>query len=410
MSKRVILLHGVSKQYKLYERPVDRIKEALSPLRRKYHNQFSALQDINLQIGQGECTGIVGMNGSGKSTLLKLICGVLTPGSGTVEVTGRITALLELGAGFNPDFTGLENIYFQGTVSGYTRAEIDRVRDEIIAFADIGEFIHHPVRTYSSGMFVRLAFAIAVCVEPDILVIDEALAVGDAGFQAKCFARIREIKERGATILFVSHDAEAVKTLCDSAYLLHRGRVVQFGPPAEVLDYYNALLHPDGAATVQKKTAGNKAQITSGSGEAAVQLIELRNSAGKVTEQLRCGEAAELVITVEVNQPLARLVLGYMIKDRLGRVMFGTNTWHTGQVEKKIAAGEQLEYRIQFRADLGPGNYSISIALVDSATHLQKNYQWSELMLLFEVYNDHYPPFIGCAPLHPQVSIKRTGK
>lgn len=241
----MISVNDVAKVYRLYADPIDRMKEALHPFKKQYHKDFFALRDISFSVGKGEVVGIIGKNGCGKSTLLKIITGVLAPTSGTVSVTGRISSLLELGAGFNPDMTGRENVYFQGAIVGLTRRETDRHMDDILRFADIGDFIDQPVKSYSSGMFVRLAFACAVNVSPDILIVDEALAVGDAVFQRKCYAKLDAFKAQGKTILLVSHDMETVKRLCSRAMLLDGGRLLQDGPPPEVVLSYFRMLFPE---------------------------------------------------------------------------------------------------------------------------------------------------------------------
>ena len=243
MHETAIELSRVSKFYKLYAAHKDRLKEALHPRGKKYHTEFYALRDISLKVGKGEVLGVVGKNGSGKSTLLKLICRVLTPSSGRVECAGKISALLELGSGFNPDFTGLQNIYFYATIVGLSRKEIDERLEQIIAFADIGEFIHQPLRTYSSGMRARLGFAVAVHIEPEVLILDEVLAVGDELFRRKCHAKMEEFFKGGKTIIYVSHDANSINQLCTRAVFLHEGKIVLDGPPAMVTKYYQKLLY-----------------------------------------------------------------------------------------------------------------------------------------------------------------------
>lgn len=238
-----IKVEGILKSYKLYSTPTDRIKEALHPFKRRYHQDFHALQGIHFEVKKGETLGIVGKNGAGKSTLLKIITGVITPTQGRVQVRGRVSALLELGAGFNQDLSGIENIFFQASLLGMTRTEMLTKLDDILDFADIGEFIHQKVKTYSSGMFARLAFAVAIHVEPDILIVDEALSVGDAHFQLKCHKRMNELRAKGITILFVSHDTYSVKTLCSRALFLHQGTQVTFGHALDVVNDY--LLYLD---------------------------------------------------------------------------------------------------------------------------------------------------------------------
>lgn len=242
----VINARNLSKDYKLYHCPQDRVKEAMHPLRKKYHWEFHALKDVSFSIARGEIVGIVGKNGSGKSTLLKILAGVLNPSSGTVQTNGRISALLELGTGFNPEYSGLENIYYNGTIMGFTRQDVDKKVDEIVAFADIGEFIYQPVKMYSSGMFARLAFAVAINVNPEVFIVDEALSVGDAAFQRKCFAKMEKIKEQGTTILFVSHSETAIINLCTRALLFNQGELVMDASPKQIVHNYLRLLSCSG--------------------------------------------------------------------------------------------------------------------------------------------------------------------
>lgn len=241
-NEAVIAISNVTKTYKLYNSPLDRLKEAVHPLGKKYHHDFLALRDVSIEVKRGETIGIIGCNGSGKSTLLKIITGVLTPTAGLVTVNGKISALLELGAGFNPELTGIENIYFNGTLNGFTKQETDEHLDDILSFADIGEFIYQPVKVYSSGMFVRLAFATAINVNPDILIVDEALAVGDAKFQHKCFNKFKSFQDEGKTILFVTHDTGSITKYCSKAVLLQNGCIVDIGEPQNITKLYTDLL------------------------------------------------------------------------------------------------------------------------------------------------------------------------
>jgi lipopolysaccharide transport system ATP-binding protein len=238
----VINVKNVTKTYRLYDNQADRVKEAFHPLRKKYHHNFNALSHIAFNVKKGETVGIIGRNGSGKSTLLQIICGILHPTSGRVDVNGKVSALLELGAGFNPEFSGYDNVYINGSIQGLTREAIDARFDEIVAFADIGDFIYQPVKSYSSGMIVRLAFAVAINIDPDILIVDEALAVGDEAFQRKCFARLKQIQESGGTILFVSHSATTIVELCDRALLLDQGELLISGSPKQVISHYHKMI------------------------------------------------------------------------------------------------------------------------------------------------------------------------
>ena len=243
MSNIAIKVQNLSKVYKLYDKPIDRLKESLHPFKKKYHKDFYALNDVSFEIKKGETVGIIGKNGAGKSTLLKIITGVLTPSSGHVHVNGRIASLLELGAGFNPEYTGVENIYLQGTLMGYTKEEMESKIQAILDFADIGDFVYQPVKSYSSGMFARLAFAVAINVDPDILIVDEALAVGDAGFVLKCMNRMKEIKEQGTTILLVTHDTQSIKTFTSKSIWINNGKLEIIDNSKIVCERYMEFLY-----------------------------------------------------------------------------------------------------------------------------------------------------------------------
>jgi len=302
--------------------------------------------------------------------------------------------------------TGLENIYFYGTINGMTHEQMSAKVDEIISFADIGEFINQPVKTYSSGMFVRLAFAAAVHIEPDILIVDEALSVGDAKFQAKSFQKIQSLMENGATLLFVSHDPGAVKRLCHRAILLATGKIVKEGEPEEVFDLYNAMLaDPNLSNTILRELESGKVQTVSGTGEARVQEIYFLNEQGEPSDVLEVGTGVTLVVRVSIFADIPRLVLGFMIKDRMGQVMFGTNTFHTNQVLDNVSQGSTVEYKISMPLNLGVGDYSVSTALTISDIHLDKNYEWRDFALMFKVVNVIKKYFIGLSWLEVKVSI-----
>lgn len=257
-TESVIQIQNVSKVYKLYETPIDRLKESLHPGGKKYHHDFFALRDISFDVKKGETVGIIGKNGSGKSTLLKIITGVLTPTMGTMNVSGRISALLELGAGFNPEYSGLENVYLQGTMMGYSREDMRERVPEILKFADIGEFINQPVKVYSSGMFIRLAFSVAINVEPEILIVDEALAVGDMSFQAKCMTAFKRMQQKGVTVLFVSHDTASVKSLCSWAVWLENGVIKRIGNAGEIAEDYMRTIREEMNAAGKTQNTGNE--------------------------------------------------------------------------------------------------------------------------------------------------------
>ena len=257
MDKYAIKVNDVTKVYALYSKPVDRLKESLSITKKSYHKDYYALKNISFDVKEGECVGLLGTNGAGKSTILKIITGVLNPTGGNVEINGKISALLELGAGFNPEYTGIENIYMNGTLMGFSRAEIERRMEDILDFADIGDFVHQPVKTYSSGMFVRLAFAVAINIDPEILIVDEALSVGDVFFQAKCYKKFEDFKKAGKTILLVTHSLGTVAKYCDRAIILDKGEKLAEGEPTEMIDLYKKVLVNQNKATVKKEKTKN---------------------------------------------------------------------------------------------------------------------------------------------------------
>nr|VFK66168.1 MAG: lipopolysaccharide transport system ATP-binding protein [Candidatus Kentron sp. UNK]VFK70968.1 MAG: lipopolysaccharide transport system ATP-binding protein [Candidatus Kentron sp. UNK] len=365
------------------------------------------LRHIGFDIQPGEAIGIVGQNGAGKSTLLKIITGTLQPNEGQVQVNGRIAAILELGMGFNPDLTGRQNVHHAAGLMGFTSEHIQETMPNIEAFAEIGEYFDEPVRTYSSGMQVRVAFAVATAWRPEILIVDEALSVGDAYFQHKSFNRICEFQEQGTTLLIVSHDRNAIQTLCDRAILLEKGAVIGDGDPEEVFDYYNALIAEKGIGTIEVETLDSgKTQTRSGTGEARVEEIALYNSQGEVAEYVEVGERVEIRVRVKVYEAVDMLVLGYGIKDRLGQMMYGTNTWHTKQVIDHPGVGEEYQFMINFPANFGVGSYSIVTALHDTDTHLGTNYEWCDLTLVFNVINTNKKHFAGCNWLESGIMVK----
>lgn len=402
-----ISVRNISKTYRLFSHPGDRIKQFLTMGARQYHQEFTALRDVTFDIKKGESVGIIGHNGSGKSTLLQLICGILKPTSGKVNVNGRISALLELGAGFNPEFTGRENVYFQGVLMGFTHAQMDERFDDIAAFADIGEFLDQPVRTYSSGMFVRLAFAVATHVTPDVLLVDEALAVGDAVFQHKSKGRIRQLVENGTSLLVVSHDRNTVTSMCDRSILLAKGKVIMDGRTSEAFDYYHALLAASGKNNVSLKNIdGNKLQVTSGSGEAFIEKITLINTEREETTSIEVGTSVILTFLVKAKTFIPRLVLGFMIRDQFGQAIFGTNTNSFFQTPTDVSASSLLSFQFTFLANIGEGSYSISTALVSTNDRLTNNYESRELAFFFEVKNTRSPDFSGSAWINPKLVIE----
>jgi lipopolysaccharide transport system ATP-binding protein len=403
-----IAVSGLGKAYRQYRSRGGRLVEWLLPFSAPRHDLKWVLRDVSFQVGPGEAVGIIGVNGAGKSTLLKLITGTTRPTAGTIALEGRVAALLELGMGFHPDFTGRQNVFMAGQLIGLERREIARLLPEIEAFAEIGDAIDQPVRVYSSGMQVRLAFAVATARRPDVLIVDEALSVGDAHFQHKSFARIRAFNREGTTLLIVSHDQQAIQAICSRAILLDGGRLAREGAPEMVMDYYNALLAGDPRRVVQETLENGRTRTVSGSEEATVSDIALLDAAGRRVETARVGQALTLRVEARVHAPIARLVLGYGIRDRLGQVVYGTNTHHTRQVLRDVPAGCRLRFDIRFSACLGPGSYAVQTALVGSETHLERNYEWRDLALTFTVVNVDKPHFSGLAWIEPEISIART--
>ena len=318
MSDIAVSVRNLTKTYRIFGHPGDRIKQALTFGRRRFHREFTALKDVSFDIRKGETVGIIGRNGSGKSTLLQLICGILKPTSGTVNVNGRISALLELGAGFNPEFTGRENVYFQGAVMGISKARMDERYDEIAAFADIGEFIDQPVRTYSSGMFVRLAFSVAISVEPDILVIDEALAVGDASFQAKCLIRLKALQAtKDFVILFVSHDMVAVRNLCTRVFTLEKGEVVRNASPRVSAELYNLaeVSHTSMSFPEHHPLRRGPRRF------ASLQELTVKNIALEPAARFAMGDRMVIELTFECHEPLTEGRFGVLFSNIDGIVL-----------------------------------------------------------------------------------------
>ena len=399
-----ISVKRVGKAYKTYASIGARLREWLSPLKRTHHTLKWVLQDISFQVKRGEALGIVGMNGAGKSTLLKLIAGTSQASTGSIDVHGKIAALLELGIGFHPDFTGRQNAIMAGQLLGHSTAQLEALMPEIEAFAEIGEHIDQPVRIYSSGMQVRLAFSVATAVRPDVLIIDEALSVGDIYFQHKSFDRIRQFRKLGTTLLFVTHDKGVIQAICDRAILLDHGKLILEDRPDVVMDYYNAMLaNRQGYAIAQTLGADGKEVTVSGNQMAVVKNISLLNLLNQSKEIIEVGELVRLHVEIVANETIPELVLGYLIKDRLGQSVFGTNTFHLQHSAKQVQKGASLTYDFEFYANLGVGTYSITTALHDTDTHINNNYQWQDRALIFEVINTKEAHFDGVAWLHPSV-------
>ncbi|AMG59138.1 ABC transporter ATP-binding protein [Pantoea vagans] len=404
-----IVVSNVGKSYKKYSSRWGRLAEWFIPGVGKKHDLKWVIHDISFTVNPGEAVGIIGINGAGKSTLLKMITGTTIPSKGIINLKGRVAALLELGMGFHPDFTGRQNVFMSGQLLGYSVQELHQLMPDIENFAEIGDYIDQPVRVYSSGMQMRLAFSVATAVRPDILIVDEALSVGDSYFQHKSFDRIRDYARQGTTLLIVSHDKAAIQSICDRAILLNEGRKEFEGNPEAVMDYYNALLADKEKRSIQQKvTDDGKIQTVSGTGEANVIATEIYDKKGELSEHLNVGEDATLLIRVRVNQDLPRLVVGYSFKDRLGQVIYGTNTLLKDRVILDVKKDEIYDFEFKFSMNIGVGSYSVQTALVSSETHLVNNYEWRDLALVFNVINAHKEQFAGVAWIDPDIEIKKN--
>ena len=403
-----ITITNLGKAYKQYPTRWSRLLEWVTPFGKPRHQLKWVLQDINFSVNPGEAVGIIGINGAGKSTLLKMITGTTQPTTGSVHITGRVAALLELGMGFHPDFTGRQNAYMAGQLLGMSVEEIASLMPKIEAFAEIGDYMDQPVRVYSSGMQMRVAFSVATARRPDVLIVDEALSVGDAYFQHKSFDRIREFRKQGTTLLIVSHDKHAIQSICDHAILLDAGGLAKKGEPEAVMDYYNALIAQKENSKIEQVVSDTgKVQTISGTGEADIESAAILNREGKPIEIVNVGENITLKVTVRANAALPELVLGYLIKDRLGQPIYGTNTYLLGSPLKQVKAGERMEYTFSFPANLGAGSYAVSLALCAAHTHLVANYAWKDRAILFNIVNINHQHFEGVAWLPPEWESKR---
>ncbi len=416
-----IEVNGLSKCYQIYDKPSDRLKQMLMRGRKQYYKEFWALKDVSFKIKKGETVGIIGRNGSGKSTLLQMICGTLNPTGGEVKVNGRVAALLELGAGFNPEFSGVENVYMAASLYGLSKEEVDQRFDAIATFADIGDHLHQPVKTYSSGMYVRLAFAVIAHVDADILVVDEALAVGDAVFTQKCMRFIRKFRENG-TLLFVSHDMGSVLNLCEQAVWLHNGQVRQLGASKDISEAYLQytlqevygqdaqlqVIEKKGAGTVITETVEQdddvrvvdyRAQFMvqnnldeangwkSGAGEIVSVRMAVLGGGTNDGNVLKGGEMIKMTVEAVANEDMVRPILGFLLRDRLGQDLLGENTLsYTNQQPLPVLAGEHFTAEFSFRLPMLPnGDYSVMTSLADGDIHNHVQHHWLHDSLLLHV-------------------------
>ena len=432
MEEVVISLKNISKSFKRYNRPIDRLKELLFPQKIKI-DEFWALRDINFEVAKGETLGIIGQNGSGKSTLLQIIAQTMEPTTGQIVVNGRISALLELGCGFNPEFTGRQNVFFNGQILGLSRAEIEAKFDNIVAFAEIGNFLDQPVKTYSSGMVVRLAFAVAAHTDPKILIVDEALAVGDAKFQARCMKRIRQLKEQGVTILFVSHDSSSVKMLCDRAALIHHGQILETGNPKDVVNHYIGILSSAGdredleilfnqnnsqeaeLKTIKESSKDNSSEyvlaaqnISSyrhGNNLVNIKNVKITDLTDRLINRIETGQGFKIYVSLQANTNILDLIVGVSIRNLMGVVIYGTNTFLLSKQTLKIQKDQNSTVIFNLPCPLNKGIYTITIGL-----HSEEDvsYEWIDDLIVFEVINSRHCD--GIVDLEAKVQLDDSAK
>ena len=427
-----ISVSNLSKCYQIYDNPRDRLKQFVMPRIRRvagkpqkqYFREFWALKDVSFDISKGEVIGIIGRNGSGKSTLLQMICGTLNPTSGTVQTHGRIAALLELGSGFNPDFTGRENVYMNAAVVGLSKDEIDSRYDEIAMFADIGDFIEQPVKTYSSGMVVRLAFAVASCVDPEIIVVDEALAVGDSVFQAKCFRRFQQLREKGVTVLLVTHDIGTVVQLCNRAFVLHRGAFVASGQPKEMSDEYRRRCAEEASAdrdlTIQPATSTQASTPNTnfeewmprspntqeyGDRRATFEGFALLDSKRRLCTQITSGDEITLRMKIRFNEACMAPIAAFGFRDLAGQELCGTNSWYENHDIGHVEPGVVVTVDYCFQLPLQGGAYNLCIACTEiGAEGLVAHHRLYDVAVI-EVSAERR--FTGRFDLRPTVNLQR---
>lgn len=413
-------VRNISKTYQIFERPQDRFKQFLFK-KRAYYKKFNALKKINFSVKKGETVGIVGRNGSGKSTLLQIIAGTLAPTTGHIEINGRVAALLELGSGFNPEYTGRENVYLNASILGLAREEIERKIPEILQFADIGDFIDQPVKTYSSGMYVRLAFAVSINVDPDILIVDEALAVGDARFQLKCFEKIKSLKEDGKTILVVSHDMQTVRQICDTVVLIDRGTLLNIGTPNDIINEFTKVLFSDVAEAVTREevqsegefkgadsSVGSEKEYRYGSFEGKIKNIYLPNEYNENIKVLTItsGEKIKIGYRAEAYKDISTPIFAMTVKTVKGFDVYGTNSYFQNHVFQPMKENETRVVYFEQDLDLLPGDYFISFGFVElvngEVVPLDRRYDVIEMKVLSKLNDRSY----GVANLNSKITFE----
>ena len=399
--KKLLEVKNVSKIYKMYNNNLDRLKEIF--FKKSYHKEFVANKDISFELFEGETLGIIGVNGAGKSTILKIIAGVSDPTSGEVIRHGRVTALLELGTGFNDQMTGRQNIFLNGTLIGMTHKECQQKEVDIVAFSELGEYIDEPIMTYSSGMKMRLAFSIAIFSQPQVLIVDEALSVGDAHFAAKCTKALKERKEQNMSIIYVSHDLNSLKLLCDRVILLNRGHIEEEGSPETVINSYNFLI---AKLNENEEAMSIKKESTSSFGTFDVEITKVIISGEKSKSNIvSSGEQTDIILCIKAYQDLSNKTIGIMIRDKYGQDIFGTNTLHH---KKNITFIKGKEYKAVFSMpmNLGTGKYSVTVAIHSNESHTDNCSHWMDYAADFEVAGVQGYLFGGLCRLEPNINIK----
>jgi len=418
--KIAIRVKNLTKVYHLYDKPQDRLKEALNPFKKSYHHDFYALNDVSFEIKKGETVGIIGKNGAGKSTLLKMITGVLTPTSGEIEVDGKISSLLELGAGFNPEMTGMENIYLNGTIMGFTKEEMDDKVDAILEFADIGEFIHQPVKMYSSGMFARLAFSVAIAVEPDVLIVDEALSVGDMAFQMKCFKKFEDLQKQNKTILFVTHALDTVIRYCNRSIVIEQGKMIADTTPKDGVDIFkkvltgnfqkqetDSLLDSENKSTVLKDMIEiNKDALEYGNGRVKIVDFAIIDEENKPNTVLDYNSEFTIYMRVKFFDEIKDPIFAFTIKDAKGLEITGTNSLLKHVLTGSYKDGDEVTVTFKQKANIQLGKYALSLGCVNLSDGDIEVYQRLYDVLFFDVVGSEQ--MVGFYDLGSDVVVSNT--
>lgn len=401
--KKILEVKNISKVYKIYKNNLDRLKEIF--LNASYHKEFISNRDISFDLYEGSTLGIIGVNGAGKSTILKIIAGVINPTSGEIIRHGRVTALLELGTGFNDELSGYENIFLNGTLIGMSEHECKQKEQEIIAFSELGDYIYEPIKTYSSGMKMRLAFSIAIYSEPKILIVDEALSVGDAHFAAKCTAALKQRKEQNMSIIYVSHDLNSLKILCDRVILLNHGEIVKEGAPEDVINTYNFLIAKlnEKEEKIDFKTSGHS---SFGTFDAEITSLSIKGVSSN-SNLISSGETAVIELKIFSKKELSEMTIGILLRDKFGQDIFGTNTYFHN-LDITFEANKEYLCKYTMPMNIGVGKYSVTAALHSQANHLSNCSHWFDHATEFEIAGIIGHMFIGSARLEPSIEIKEV--